>query len=635
MRQFKLFIFLFLLQHLLLSNAFAGMGVYVDHGSVKIRQKGDPIGNRKNLFIECAKNEFEPFQIFIFADQKNLSNVDVSVSVFTDDKGNIIDNIYIYKEHYLNVTKASRGDFQTGLWPDALLPKVDRYYKETRNAFPFSVRKGMVQGVWVDVGTTLKTPAGKYKATYTVTADGRPKVRGTIILTVWDFAIPSTSTIPNLWTIETSLLDNGHGIPANTPYRDLMFWLADMKRLYIKALLYHHMGCSGSDGGVFWTPCNKNGEVTSWKYWMISFKEALDGTAISSGPYAGAKMRATDIHLQRSADTDQKRFRTYLQQWWDKWKAEGWDPMKSLFLWALDEPKGTVVSYRGGEVTDYEMILTKAADMNSVDTGGEGIWRNTFTTEQRKPELANPRNGYVSLDISGFYCPVVQLYEYRPPWHSPKYKVARSSYPGYNDWATKKHWSYFACQNNACNDTGGPAYYGQMDIVLDSPSICTRVINWVFWRYRVNGTLYYMTNAAYAGKPYQNLWSYGGNGNGMLFYPGVPTREGRSLPKSTFAIGGTHDIPIESIRMKLIRETMEDLEYMVLLRDMGYEKFVDSQVNTIFTSLATPPGPYYQLSEDINRLVAARRNMARKISEVGLNDPVAPYEAPNNLRIVQ
>jgi hypothetical protein len=57
-----------------------------------------------------------------------------------------------------------------------------------------------------------------------------------------------------------------------------------------------------------------------------------------------------------------------------------------------------------------------------------------------------------------------------------------------------------------------------------------------------------------------------------LFYPGRPDR-----------IGGTSDIPVESIRLKLIREGMEDYEYLALLAKLGAKKAADEYANRIVT----------------------------------------------------
>ena len=48
----------------------------------------------------------------------------------------------------------------------------------------------------------------------------------------------------------------------------------------------------------------------------------------------------------------------------------------------------------------------------------------------------------------------------------------------------------------------------------------------------------------------------GGNGDGSLTYPG-----------RTDEIGGSHFIPVASLRLKQIRDGLEDLEYMYLLED--------------------------------------------------------------------
>jgi hypothetical protein len=58
--------------------------------------------------------------------------------------------------------------------------------------------------------------------------------------------------------------------------------------------------------------------------------------------------------------------------------------------------------------------------------------------------------------------------------------------------------------------------------------------------------------------PWLDVRLVGGNGDGTLFYPGRPDR-----------IGGHTDIPIESIRLKLIREGMEDHEYLTLLEKLA------------------------------------------------------------------
>jgi Domain of unknown function (DUF4091) len=80
-------------------------------------------------------------------------------------------------------------------------------------------------------------------------------------------------------------------------------------------------------------------------------------------------------------------------------------------------------------------------------------------------------------------------------------------------------------------------------------------MGWLTFLYRTSGELYYET-----GGKLQTAWTdqfdFGGNGDGTLFYPGTPDR-----------IGGTQPIPIEAIRLKLIRDGYEDYEYLKFLSE--------------------------------------------------------------------
>ncbi len=49
-------------------------------------------------------------------------------------------------------------------------------------------------------------------------------------------------------------------------------------------------------------------------------------------------------------------------------------------------------------------------------------------------------------------------------------------------------------------------------------------------------------------------------GDGTFFYPGIPSR-----------IGGETHIPIESLRLKHLRDGLEDFEYLRLLKELGDE----------------------------------------------------------------
>jgi MYXO-CTERM domain-containing protein len=75
----------------------------------------------------------------------------------------------------------------------------------------------------------------------------------------------------------------------------------------------------------------------------------------------------------------------------------------------------------------------------------------------------------------------------------------------------------------------------------------------------MQGELYYETTMAYfSGDPWVNQSAFGGTGDGTLFYPGTPAK-----------IGGSTEIPVESIRLKAIRDGMEDYELLHLAKTLG------------------------------------------------------------------
>ena len=132
-------------------------------------------------------------------------------------------------------------------------------------------------------------------------------------------------------------------------------------------------------------------------------------------------------------------------------------------------------------------------------------------------------------------------------------------------------------------------------------------MEWLTWKYRISGELYYNMTESYELQrdPWRDLYLHGGNGDGSLFYPGRIDR-----------IGGNRDVPIESIRLKLIRDGLEDYEYLTLLAANGYLKFADDEVNRLVSNT-------YSWENNPELLYSIREEMGRKldgISRLNAND---------------
>ena len=89
--------------------------------------------------------------------------------------------------------------------------------------------------------------------------------------------------------------------------------------------------------------------------------------------------------------------------------------------------------------------------------------------------------------------------------------------------------------------------------------------------------------------------NFGDNGDGVLFYPG-----------KTSLIGGKHDIPCDSIRLKEVRAALQDYEYMELLHKKGQDGFVDALVRKVASKMNV-------YTQNGDALLKARDEMAQRL----------------------
>lgn len=162
----------------------------------------------------------------------------------------------------------------------------------------------------------------------------------------------------------------------------------------------------------------------------------------------------------------------------------------------------------------------------------------------------------------------------------------------------KEMWMYIS----------GPSGTDTPNLALDFDSIDYRIIPWLCWKYNIKGFLYWCVNWWPLVDPFESAknsqWEQ--NGNGLLFYPGK-------------------DGPIESLRMEIFRDGMEDYEYIQILfedlkilrrekLDKVNQKYFNESVKllTMDGSIAASMSKFTRNGEVLN----ARRNaIAEKIEE--------------------
>ncbi|MFQ6134054.1 MAG: DUF4091 domain-containing protein, partial [Armatimonadota bacterium] len=156
---------------------------------------------------------------------------------------------------------------------------------------------------------------------------------------------------------------------------------------------------------------------------------------------------------------------------------------------------------------------------------------------------------------------------------------------------------------------------------IDHPAINHRIRFWMMQKYNVTGSLYWSaTYYRQAQGALRNPWESPmsisptggrwGNGDGMLLYP--PVRQPSEEP--------VINPPVDSIRWELLREGLEDREYMWILEQriakaspaaqVRAQRVLDDTVDSLVTSLT-------EFETDPQKLYAARRTLAWAIEHLG------------------
>jgi hypothetical protein len=298
----------------------------------------------------------------------------------------------------------------------------------------------------------------------------------------------------------------------------------------------------------------------------------LDGTVFPPGePLAGARVTSIDV-VTPAALTDEETV-LYWREWARHFRSRGW--LDRLFLYLPDEPTPA----------DYPEVLRRARLARRADPG-----LPTLLTEQLVPALA----GAVDL-----WTPLINCIDDRCGESPCEETVAREAYATVEARGASLWW-YQSCVSHGCGVVGDAGAARWPTYVIDAPAVAARIMPWLAWVEGVAGELYYNTVEAWAGAadPWTDLHLHGGNGDGTLFYPGTPER-----------IGGATDVPVESLRLKLIREGLEDYEYLALLARAGGGAAARARAAALAGSVCdwrAEPEALYAAREAIGRDLARR-----------------------------
>jgi uncharacterized protein (TIGR03382 family) len=528
--------------------------VWVAGATEKIRPDAQPRATTE-ASLTAARNEFEAFQIVV---RGSATKVSVEASPLAT-AGGTIDDVKVYRVDLIDVRQPSAVDGGTGRWPDALVPDVDDVVGEKRNAFPFDVGNGESRAIWVEYRVPADAKSGVYRGAVKVTtSEGEAVVP--VSLAVYDFTLPSTASLRTHFGLAYGVVGRGHGVSDDAE--------SELRARYAQLGLDHRISLSGvADDGY-------HGDMARFDRF---YGALIDGTAPTRLP--GARLTTVKYVGNLTSVAEHRKWAAHA-------RAKGW--MDRLFSYVCDEPPLTCA---------WSDIAPRTSAAHEADPE----FRTLLTTQIWDADEHGVSGG---VDIM---VPVVNYMEDKPG--SAIAGSQRSRYDGFLTSGNRKElWMYQSCMSHGCGGTvniGSPSeadhyFTGWPSYMIDSSAVRNRAMEWISFLENATGELYWESAFAFTRgqNAWTNQWDFSGNGDGTLFYPGTPAR-----------IGGETNIPVASIRLKMIREGMEDYEYLHALAAAGDPEMARRIARQLFPTA-------YSTEVDPAALMAAREAIASRILQL-------------------
>ena len=532
------------------------------------------IGHLPRFFsaqMSAARNDWEAVQIVVRPDQ-NLKGLTAALSDFRQASGNAsipADNAKILRAYYHFVDHPTDATGVRDYWPDAL-PPLDE---------PLDLEPGKNQPLWVLVHVPEDAEAGDYQATLTLKAEGFSE-QVPVSLHVWDFTLPKRNHLKTAFGLSVGNIFRYHGLKTEEDKRKVV-------DLYLKSFAEHRISpydptpmdpirvkflpeADPPRAEVDFSAFDAAMERVVKEYGFNNFRLAIRG--MGGGTFHS---RSDPSIAGFGEDTPQYQamFASQVQQIEAHLREKDWLDM--AFVYWFDEP----------DPKDYEFV---ANGMKRLEKYAPGLTR--MITEQPSGAF----DAHVNV-----WCPISNNYD----------QVAAD--------ARRKHgerfW-WYVC-------TGPKAPY--CTLFIDHPATELRIWHWQTWQRDIVGTLvwesnYWTSSAAYpdqAQNPYEDPMGYRsgystpkgtkafwGNGDGRFLYPPLTA----ATPSDTPVL----DPPVTSIRWEMLREGVEDYEYLYMLRELIEKKRttlspvglmsvhshlkVDEAITKDMTTFTTDPRPIYQ-----------------------------------------
>lgn len=540
----------------------------------KVRPGDDPENNNliwskeeKKVKVAGAANEHVPFQVIVTTPippgyrPQAPAGFFIEASAFTSNGKQISkDNVNVFLEHYIMLYAKSSPVGETGYWPDALAPLKKPFSMDAQYAVVAN------RPMWIDVAVPAGTTPGIYTGTLRLTQNGKALETITVELEVYGFSLPEETHLITYMNISKNWLARFYHKPVDSPE------LEALTQKYYDFLYANRMEPWFNDPlEPEITVVGKNVQVKfdddKYQYYMNQLKTKR--VLLESYP--------SHLRQQMQAEPFSKEFNekliSYLGQVESYFEKHGWKD-RLVFNSPIDEPN---------TLEDFERTRQWASLIHQATDDVPFLSTKTPLPSGQHPEWGTLRGHVDNFSIHG------------NSMNNPELIKAIAEEQGKGGEMT---W-YISCDQ----------VYPQPNYFIDAPGMDLVMVPWITARYNMDGILYWALNFwSQTPDPWLDAVTFisgfvcsdGGvlNGEGSVLYPGDHTEEYTSQPNV--------DGPVSSMRFELLREGIEDYEYLWLLKEHGDVEFADSLVQTMVIDVSA-------FSRNTEQLYITRRTMARRL----------------------
>lgn len=546
--------------------------IWLADGMTRVSREEKP-RPAKNLVLHAARGEWEPLQAVIHASPEQLKQVDVDAATILHASGAELPPPEIFHEHYVRVSKSTmNAPLPPGEYPDALLP-LDM------PAEPHPAVEATNQPFWIDVFVPYAAAAGDYKGTLRFRLADGTSLTASFTLHVWSFDLPVVPRLRTSILTTPRSVSRAHGIAFDGSHYSLE--LAQVLNQYHDLLARHRLAIDQIYSALPEPDGTINEEkveralrrhllhrhastisIPIWPDWP--FKDPL-----GKDRAAAMKHIATYAHLLEKIRCANRGY---------------------VIMGDLDEPN---------DADAYATVRRWGEFFNEVEKK-HGVRVPLMITEQPTPEKAAWGSLVGAVDI---WCPHFSDVWNDMEWAGGSHDIAIRRQGGDEVWAyaalvqNSEAWANAHQRPKVFKSSHSPVW------CTDYPPINHRIHAWLFPKHGITGFSYWDTLHQPAGAdPWKDAGSFHSesgedvyNGDGFFIYPATQERHGRNAP-------------VASMRLKWLRESADDYDYLMLARELG----LDEKARQLTETFARGFGDW---DDNVPALLEARTTLGRLVEQ--------------------